>query len=165
MNIIEKMKSVLEEYPKIGTLHIDYNLNAADSFGLYPTGDRKVSEDVIGGQERQHTFILYAVFQSFNDYDRLINSGLLLDLQFWLEQYADIMVLFPDGRLYPSSKLFPSPSQELTTVINDVTRRGYLKNITCANGMLYNIPDNNMNTAVQYQMQITADYTIESEEF
>ena len=74
------------------------------------------------------------------------------------------MVLFPDGRLYPSSKLFPSPSQELTTVINDVTRRGYLKNITCANGMLYNIPDNNMNTAVQYQMQITADYTIESEE-
>lgn len=145
MNIIEKMKSVLEEYPKIGTLHIDYNLNAADSFGLYPTGDRKVSEDVIGGQERQHTFILYAVFQSFNDYDRLTNSGLLLDLQLWLEQYAD--------------------NQELTTVINDVTRRGYLKNITCANGMLYNIPDNNMNTAVQYQMQITADYTIESEEF
>ena len=145
MNIIEKMKSVLEEYPKIGTLHIDYNLNAADSFGLYPTGDRKVSEDVLGGQERQHTFILYAVFQSFNDYDRLTNSGLLLDLQLWLEQYAD--------------------NQELTTVINDVTRRGYLKNITCANGMLYNIPDNNMNTAVQYQMQITADYTIESEEF
>ena len=145
MNIIEKMKSVLEEYPKIGTLHIDYNLNAADSFGLSPTGDRKVSEDVIGGQERQHTFILYAVFQSFNDYDRLTNSGLLLDLQLWLEQYAD--------------------NQELTTVINDVTRRGYLKNITCANGMLYNIPDNNMNTAVQYQMQITADYTIESEEF
>ena len=145
MNIIEKMKSVLEEYPKIGTLHIDYNLSAADSFGLYPTGDRKVSEDVLGGQERQHTFILYAVFQSFNDYDRLTNSGLLLDLQLWLEQYAD--------------------NQELTTVINDVTRRGYLKNITCANGMLYNIPDNNMNTAVQYQMQITADYTIEREEF
>ena len=145
MNIIEKMKSVLEEYPKIGTLHIDYNLSAADSFGLYPTGDRKVSEDVLGGQERQHTFILYAVFQSFNDYDRLTNSGLLLDLQLWLEQYAD--------------------NQELTTVINDVTRRGYLKNITCANGMLYNIPDNNMNAAVQYQMQITADYTIESEEF
>lgn len=145
MNIIEKMESVLEEYPKIGTLHIDYNLSAADSFGLYPTGDRKVSEDVLGGQERQHTFILYAVFQSFNDYDRLTNSGLLLDLQLWLEQYAD--------------------NQELTTVINDVTRRGYLKNITCANGMLYNIPDNNMNTAVQYQMQITADYTIESEEF
>ncbi|MBQ2470772.1 MAG: hypothetical protein II514_06275, partial [Ruminococcus sp.] len=134
MNIIEKMKSVLEEYPKIGTLHIDYNLNAADSFGLYPTGDRKVSEDVIGGQERQHTFILYAVFQSFNDYDRLTNSGLLLDLQLWLEQYAD--------------------NQELTTVINDVTRSGYLKNITCANGLLYNIPDTNLNTAVQYQMQI-----------
>ena len=42
---------------------------------------------------------------------------------------------------------------------------GMLKNISCANGMLFNIPDNNMNAAVQYQMQITADYTIESEEF
>ena len=145
MNIIEKMKSILEEYPKIGTLHIDYNLNDVDSFGLYSTGDRKVSEDVIGGQERQHTFVLYAAFQSFNDYDRLTNSGLLLDLQLWLESYAN--------------------DQELTTVINDVTRRGYLKNITCANGMLFNIPDNNMNAAVQYQMQITAEYTIESEEF
>lgn len=145
MNIIEKMKSILEEYPKIGTLHIDYNLNDADSFGLYSTGDRKVSEDVIGGQERQHTFVLYAAFQSFNDYDRLTNSGLLLDLQLWLESYAN--------------------DQELTTVISGREHAGMLKNISCANGMLFNIPDNNMNAAVQYQLQITAEYTIESEEF
>lgn len=145
MNIIEKMKSILEEYPQIGTLHIDYSLNDCDSFGLYSTGDKKLSEDVLGNQTRRHTFILYAAFQSFNDYDRLANSGLLLDLQLWLEQYAD--------------------GQEISTVISGTARRGELKEITCANGMLFNIPDNNMNTAVQYQMQITAEYTIESEEF
>lgn len=144
MNIIEKMKSILEEYPKIGTLHIDYNLNDADSFGLYSTGDKKLSEDVLGNQTRQHTFILYAAFQSFNDYDRLANSGLLLELQLWLEQYAD--------------------GQAVSTTVNGTQCAGQLKKITCANGMLFNIPDNNMNTAVQYQLQITAEYTIESEE-
>lgn len=145
MNIIEMMKSVLEGYPGIDALHIDYNLNAADSFGLYPTGDRKISEDIVGNQERQHTFILYADFQSFNDYDRLQNSGTLLELQQWLERY-------PDG-------------QPVTVTVGKKELAGQLKKITCANGMLYNIPDNNMNTAVQYQLQITADYTIESEEY
>lgn len=145
MNIIEKMKSVLEEFPQIQRLHLDYSDNAPDSYGLYPTGDRKVSEDVLGNQKRQHTFILFAAFQSFNDYDRLSNSGLLLELQLWLEEYAD--------------------GQAISTTVNGKERAGQLINITCANGMLFNIPDNNMNAAVQYQMQLTADYTIESEDF
>lgn len=145
MNIIEKMRSILEEFPKIDSMHIDYSENAPDEYGLYPTGDRKVREDILGNQERSHTFILYAVFQSFNDYDRLANSGTLLELQQWLERYAG--------------------NRQITTKINDRELTGCLTKITCANGMLYNIPDNNMNTAVQYQIQITADYTIESEDF
>lgn len=144
MNIIETMKSTLEAFPKIQSLHLDYSENAPDEYGLYPTGDKKLSEDVLGNQTRQHTFILYAAFQSFNDYDRLANSGLLLELQLWLEQYAD--------------------GQAVSTTVNGTQRAGQLTKITCANGMLFNIPDNNMNTAVQYQLQITAEYTIESEE-
>lgn len=144
MNIIEKMKAVLDEYPGVERLHVDYQQNAPDSFGLYSTGDRRISEDVLGGQIRQHTFILYAAFQSFNDYDRLANTGVLLDLQLFLEQYAD--------------------EQPLTFTVCGSERRGVLRSITCANGMLFNIPDNNMNTAVQYQLQLTAEYTIESEE-
>ena len=144
MNIIETMKSTLEAFPKIQSLHLDYSENAPDEYGLYPTGDKKLSEDVLGNQTRQHTFILYAAFQSFNDYDRLANSGLLLELQLWLEQYAD--------------------GQAVSTTVNGTQRAGQLTKITCANGMLFNIPDNNMNTALQYQLQITAEYTIESEE-
>jgi len=128
------VQAALEAYPAIGSLHLDYNENAPDSFGLYPTGDRLVSEDVLGNQTRQHTFILYADFQSFNDYDRLQNSGLLLSLQQWLERYPEKT---PDAPL---------------------------QKITCANGMLFNIPDGNQNAAVRYQLQITADYFTESEE-
>ena len=145
MNIIETIKTALESFPSIGTLHIDYNENAPDEFGLYPTGDRLIKEDVLGNQEREHTFILYADFQSFNDYDRLQNSGALLELQQWLERYAD--------------------NQTVTATIGAVELTGQLKKITCANGMLYNIPSENYNDAVRYQLQITAKYSIESEDF
>ena len=133
MNIIELVKSILQEFPKINDLHIDYNEAAPDEFGLYPTGDTLVKDDILGNQTRQHKFILYAVYQSFNDYDRLANSGTLLELQMWLERHAD--------------------NKELT---------GTLSKLTCANGMLYNIPDENTNSGVQYQLQITAEYKIQN---
>ena len=145
MNIIEIMQALLMSFPKINSLHIDYNGSAPDDFGLYPTGDRLVKEDILGNQERSHTFILYADFQSFNDYDRLQNSGTLLELQHWLERSA--------------------ANQTVTQTVNETTLTGVLKKITCFNGMLFNIPDGNNNAAVRYQLQITADYTIESEEF
>ena len=144
MNIIETVQAALLSFPQISSLHIDYNDNAPGEYGLYPTGDRLVKEDILGNQERQHTFILYADFQSFNDYDRLSNSGTLLSLQQWLERFSD--------------------NQTVTAEVGGVSLQGQLKKITCANGMLFNIQDGNLNTAVRYQLQITAEYTIESEE-
>lgn len=145
MNIIELVQSILRDFPKIGQLHVDYNEDAPNEFGLYPTGDTLVKEDILGNQTRRHTFILYAVFQSFNDYDRLMNSGTLLELQMWLERHAD--------------------NQEIEITVDNKTITGNLTKLTCANGMLYNIPDDNMNSGVQYQLQITAEYKTESEEF
>ncbi len=146
MNIIELVKSILQEFPKISELiNIDSLGTNPDDFGLYPTGDKLIKTDVLGNETRQHTFILYAVFQSFNDYDRLANSGFLLELQMWLERHA--------------------LNQELSVDVGEKTLTGELTELTCANGMLYNIPDNNTNSGVQYQLQITAEYTIESEEF
>lgn len=150
MNIVEKMQEILTSFPKIKNLHIDYNENAPDEFGLYPTGDRLVSEDIIGNQERSHTFILYATFQSFNDYDRLQNSGLLLELQHWFES--------PDWQNFVLSSCYTD--LEVSTEIDGGEYFGTLEKITCANGMLFSIPDNNLNSAVRYQLQITADYTI-----
>ena len=146
MNIIELVKSVLQDFPKIGQfIHVDYSDSTPEDFGLYPTGDALIKEDILGNQTRQHSFILYAVFQSFNDYDRLINSGTLLELQMWLEKQAN--------------------NQEISITVDNKIYTGELTKLTCANGMLYNIPDGNTNDGVQYQLQITAQYTIESEEF
>ena len=146
MNIIELMRKALEEFPEIDTLvHVDYNSDDDNEFGLYPIGDTLLKEDVLGTQTRQHSFILYAVFSSFSDYDRLTNSGTLLKLQMWLERYAE--------------------NQEISVTVADKEYTGQLKKVSCANGMLYNVSEQNMNSGVQYQLQITAEYEIESEEF
>jgi hypothetical protein len=130
------------EFPKISEvcndIHIDFTDDTPTSYGLSPVGDVLLSEDVLGNQKRQHSFILYAVYQSANDFDRLANSSALLDLQMWLEQYAC--------------------GQDVTGVGGE--KIGELTKLTCANGMLYAVPDGNLNMSVQYQLQIQAFYTI-----
>lgn len=149
MNIIELVKDILQKFPKINevcnTIHVDFKDDTPTSYGLSPTGDKIVQEDILGNQQRQHTFVLYATYLSQSDYDRIANSGTLLELQMWLERYAD--------------------GQEISTTVGDTEFTGKLTKLTCANGMLYSVPNNNHNSGVQYQLQITADYNIESEEF
>ena len=144
MNIIELVKYILQKFPKIrevcNQIQIDFTDNTDDSYGLYPTGDTLISEDVIGNQTRQHTFILYAVYQSQSDYDRIANSDTLLQLQMYLE-----------------SKY----GQTIKVNLNNKELAGTLKKLTCNNGMLYAIPDGNMNSGVMYQIQITAEYKID----
>lgn len=149
MNIIELVKSILLEFPKISEvcndIHIDFNEDVPTSYGLSSTGDVLLKEDVLGNQTRQHNFILYAVYQSVNDYDRMANSGLLLELSIWLGQHAN--------------------EQKISVMVNDSELHGTLSKLTCANGMIYNIPNDNFNDGIQYQLQITAEYQLESEEF
>lgn len=149
MNIIELVKSLLQEFPKINevcnNIHVDFTEDTPTDYGLSPTGDTLLSEDILGNQLRQHTFSLYAVYQSTNDYDRLANSGVLLELQMYLERKAD--------------------NQQITINVDDKTLTGELKKLTCTNGMLYSVPQQNMMDGVMYQLQITAQYTMESEEF
>ena len=145
MNIIELVRSILKDFPEINIIcndiHIDFTDGTSDSYGLSSIGDALLSEDILGNQRRQHNFILYAVFQSVNDYDRLNNSGVLLELQLWLERQAQ--------------------HQEIESIIDNEQLTGELTKLTCSNGMLYAIPENNLNSGVQYQLQITAEYQIE----
>lgn len=149
MNIIELVKSILQEFPKInevcGDIHVDFTDEYATNYGLSPTGDKLIKEDVLGNQIRQHNFTLFAVYQSQSDYDRIANSGILLELQYWLEKHGK-NVLLP-------------------VLLDDKERTGRLTKLTCSNGMLYAVPNENLNDGVVYQLQITADYEIESEEF
>jgi hypothetical protein len=145
MNIIELVRDILQNYPQIqavcNDVHIDFTEETPTSYGLAPTGDRLIKEDVLGNQIRQHNFILYAVYQSQSDYDRLANSGTILDLQLYLESKVQ--------------------GQEITVIVGEEELTGELLKLTCANGMLYSIPEDNLNSGVLYQLQITADYKID----
>lgn len=147
MNIIELLKSILMTFPRIeevcNDIHVDFTDPTPTNYGLSSTGDALLSEDILGGQTRRHNFILYAVFQSQSDYDRMANSGVLLELAYWLEKQAD--------------------NQRISVPVGGTELNGRLTQIACENGMLYEIPDENMNAGVLYQLQIAAFYDVESE--
>lgn len=144
MNIIEFVKSIVQEFPKIAKvcneIHVDFTEDTPTNYGLSSSGDTLIKRYVNGDEVRQHTFSLYAVYQSINDYDRITNSGVLLELQMWLENYAK--------------------GQQFEFEVGDKTFNCELRKLTCANGMLYAIPNENMNDAVQYQLQISAKYNL-----
>ncbi len=147
MNIIELVKQTLTEFPQISALNkgVDVDFNDADSgcCGLYPTGDQLLKEDILGNQDRQHNFVLYAVFDGFNEYQRLANSTFLLDLAYWLEKVAH--------------------NQPIEVTINEQTATGKLTKLSSANGMLYGYKDGTLSGPVTYQLQIYAQYHLESE--
>jgi hypothetical protein len=147
MNIIELVKQILTDCPLVqdlsGSINIDYTEDSPVSFGLYPTGDQLLKEDILGNQDRQHNFVLYAVFQSFTDYDRLANSTFLLNLAYYLEHAAT--------------------GQEIEVTIDNKTVLGKLTKLSSANGMLYGYQDGTLSGPVTYQIQIYAQYYIESE--
>lgn len=103
-------------------------------------GDKLISEDIIGNQKRQHSFMLYSTFSAINDFERLSNSGALLELTQWLSELTDIPV---------------------TQKINGIEHSGVITNINAENGMLYTVPQENYFDGIQYQLQIVAQYTLE----
>lgn len=144
MNIVEKMKEILMEFPKISAIcsdiHIDFTDPDPTSYGLSSTGDSLVSEDVLGGQTRRHTFLFYASYSGINDFERTENSTALTELCAWLTQQT---------------------GGEVTTDLAGEEYTGEIIGITAGNGRLYAIEDNNIITGMRYQLQIEAQYTAE----
>lgn len=146
MTIIDFMRQKLTEYPKMseflagGDIHIDFTDPVPVNYGLSSTGDSLLKEDLLGNQIRQHNFVMYAVGQSFTDYNRLANSNFLLELAYWLEQ-------IPEGD---------------EVVAGDA--KGIFLKATTANAMSMALMGETINEGVMYQLQIYAQYKIESEE-
>lgn len=133
MTVIEKVKNILKEYSKIGDfvneIHIDFTESVTKSYGLSSVGDILISQDILGNQVRRHNFVLYARAEAYEDFDRLQNSNFLLELNYWLENQKNIE-------------------------IDD----GIITSLSSANGMLYEIPNGDLNNGVLYQLQVYADY-------
>lgn len=144
INIIETVRDILENFPKISEvcneIHIDFADPEPTSYGLTSTGDSLIKEDILGNQTRQHTFMLYSTFSGINDYERLLNSSVLTELSQWLStKNGDTVLSQIDENLY----------------------RGELLSIKTENGMLYEVPQENAMDGILYQLQIVAEYTIE----
>ena len=151
MTIIDYMRQTLTKYPKISEflagdeIHIDFTEPDPVNYGLTSNGDSLVKEDVLGNQIRQHNFVMYAVGQSFTDYNRLSNSNFLLELGYWLEWLPE-----EDG---------------LSVEIDGQTLTGRFLKATTANAMAMQPMTEDINDGVLYQIQIYAQYKIESEGF
>lgn len=147
MNIIETTKKILSDYNKISEfsngVQIDYTTNEPINFGLSSIGDALLKEDILGNQKRKHSFVLYAVNQAYEDYDRLANSSFLLELSYWLEKQK---------------------GQEIDIVIGDSVKKGEITKISTANAMIYAVPTGNLNDGVMYQIQIYVEYKIKGED-
>lgn len=140
MNIIEKVREILTNYEGINqftnTVHVDFTEAEDVDYGLSSTGDSLIRTDVLGTQIRQHNFVLYARKEFLEDYNRLANSNWLLELNYWLEKQK---------------------GQEITAG----DRIGKITKLWSANGMLFDIPNGDVNKGVLYQLQVYAEYKIE----
>lgn len=151
MTIIDFMRKKLTEYPKISEflagddIHIDFTEPDPVNYGLSSTGDSLIREDVLGNQTRRHNFVMYAVGQSFTDYNRLANSNFLLELAYWLEHLPE-----QDG---------------ITVDIGGEELLARFQKATTANAMSMGLMGDTIDKGVMYQIQIYAQYFVESEEF
>ena len=143
MNILEKVKEILTEYPKMSEfcngIHTDFTENKPGNFGLYPNGDAVLKTDILGGQKRKHSFVLYANNQSFNDFERIANSTFLLELAYWLETVKNVPI---------------------TVTVGNEEREGIITKMSSANGMMFAAPTGDINDGVTYQLQIYAEYKV-----
>ena len=143
MNILEKVKEILTEYPKMSEfcngIHTDFTENKPGNFGLYPNGDTVLKTDILGGQKRKHSFVLYANNQSFNDFERIANSTFLLELAYWLETVKNVPI---------------------TVTVGTEEREGIITKMSSANGMMFAAPTGDINDGVTYQLQIYAEYKV-----
>lgn len=142
MDIIERVRDILQSFPKISEVcnevHVDFADPEPTSYGLSSMGDKLIFEDVLGNQTRQHSFMLYSTFSGMNDYERMCNSQALLELSQWLDRQV---------------------GEEVISTIGDTEYHGEITKIKAENGMLYSVPQENMIDGVQYQLQIVAEYT------
>lgn len=149
MTIIDFMREKLTAYPQISKflagddIHIDFTESQPTNYGLSSTGDSLVKEDVLGNQVRKHNFVMYAVGQSYTDYNRLANSNFLYELSHWLEHL---------------------PEETVTFEVEGEEKQGIFLKATTANAMSMGLMGETINDGIMYQLQIYAEYKLESEE-
>lgn len=90
MSILQAMKEYLSDCPFLDEMarddiHVELLSESPTNYGLSAAGDMLIKRYVDGRQVRQANFILYAKEYTFDDVQRLENSGFCEEFTFWLE--------------------------------------------------------------------------------
>lgn len=138
MNIVEELKDILEQSPYISSVNIDFSENKVGTFGLYSTGESLIKTSVTGKKTFINNFVLYFCSDSYDDINRINNSELIKNISNYLSEIWHKKII--------------------DTVDNTEMIVGEIENISCSNGMFFEVPTS-VNNGYTYQIQIKLRYT------
>ena len=137
MSILQAMKEYLSDCPFLDEMArvdilVELLSESPTNYGLSAAGDMLVRRFINGKQVRQANFVLYAKEYTFDDVQRLENSGFCENFTFWLE----------DNNL---SGALPELDEGLKA-----------ESISASNGMMFELSENS--TTGTYYIQINLIY-------
>lgn len=139
-------------------VHIDYTDPNIGDIGLFPVGPTYVKKDILGNPQYKMVFTLYSQLTSYNDYDRTNNANFLASLTYSLNKLKNVPI---EEQIedYLSSSEFSDYATE-AFMMDEKTVQGKILTLDCGNGMLYDYPNGDKNDGVRYQIQITVNYKL-----
>lgn len=142
MNIMEKMKEIIEGYPELNvfadTLQTDLHTPGDQNVVvLADNGDVLNKRYLYGAQVRTHNFVLQLYADASLDVERVNNSGWLLRFHLWLEEQKAIW-----------------ENEKMTYTIEEIAP---------ANGGLFMLVNDDINDKVVYQLDIRVVYKVQPE--
>lgn len=143
MNVVELIEDITKRYiEKSGQtmdVHTDYTEDDVENAGIFPIGDKKVDEDILGNVTRQASIVMFHVLSGSEDCERIKSETFLINMA---HEYDSIQ----------------EDEYNVDIGNGDNIKHGKLKNIACSNAMLYGrtsstgYPVYQMNLLVTYKL-------------
>lgn len=99
MSIIKSIRTMMAECEFLEDFapgHVDFaDLTDPESYGIFPTGELLLWEDMAGNSRWQYNFVLQAVDYTMNDTARLQNSEFIERLCSWFYERSRTITGFP----------------------------------------------------------------------
>ncbi len=90
MSIIKSLQDYLEQYPRMDmqplTIKTDFADEKISSYSVAPSGNGKISSDILGNRTYQNNYVFYAREAASDEIDRQENYDFLEGFSEWLEE-------------------------------------------------------------------------------
>jgi len=90
VSILKSLQSFLEGYGKMDLVVLtDQTTEQPSSYAIAPSGNSKITEDILGNRSYQNSYIFYAKELAASEVDRQDTYDFLEDFSDWLEEQSD----------------------------------------------------------------------------